>query len=116
MNEIISVLLPFLCGIVVIIVGCIKYWKLRRAEQSRKTGIFGIWLMGVIALLFGIFGQLLIIVEAFDVVTQDGTISATDVARGIKNSYLPTLVGIIVMIISLVTWGILKGIKQKRIP
>ncbi|MCT4589411.1 MAG: MotA/TolQ/ExbB proton channel family protein [Carboxylicivirga sp.] len=119
MYELLSIypytLLPLGCGLILIISGYVKLWKLRRSNHPEIIGIFGIWLMGLIGLLLGIFGQLLGIIEAFDTITQMGTISASIVADGIKNLYKPTLFGLGVLIISLIIWGILKGIKQKRI-
>lgn len=107
-------LLPFVCGMVIIVTGYIKLWKLRKTNHPETIGIFGIWLMGIIGLLLGIFGQVLSIVEAFDAIADAGTISASIVADGIKSSYKSTLVGLAVLIISLIVWGILKGVKQNK--
>jgi uncharacterized membrane protein len=107
--------LPLLCGLLVIIVGYLKLWKLRKASQPQTVGIFGIWLMGIIAFLLGIFGQIWSMMNTFDTIVQAGDISASIIANGIKNSYHPTLVGLVVLIISLIIWGILKGTKDKRV-
>ncbi|MBK3517295.1 MotA/TolQ/ExbB proton channel family protein [Carboxylicivirga marina] len=108
-------LLPLTCGIILIVTGYIKLWKLRKTNYPESIGIFWTWLLGVIGLLLGIFGQVLSMVEAFDSISQAGTISPSMVADGIKNSYKPTLFGLTVLIISLVVWGILNGIKQRKI-
>jgi biopolymer transport protein ExbB/TolQ len=71
-------------------------------------------LIGIIGFLFGVFGQVLSMIDTFDSIAQAGDISAFVVADGIKNSYKSTLIGLTVLIISLIIWGILKGTKQKR--
>ncbi|TLX72593.1 MotA/TolQ/ExbB proton channel family protein [Labilibacter sediminis] len=108
-------LLPLLCGITIIIVGYLKLWKLRKSETPQHIGIFGIWLMGIIALLLGVFGQVVSMINTFDAIALTGDISASVVAQGIKNSYKPTMIGLLVLIISLIVWGILKGIKQRKV-
>lgn len=108
-------LLPLICGIILIVTGYIKFWKLRKSKHPESIGIFGIWLLGIIGLLLGLFGQVLSMFEAFDSFGEAGTISPSLVADGIKNSYNSTLVGLAVLIISLIIWGIIKGVKQKRI-
>jgi biopolymer transport protein ExbB/TolQ len=72
-------------------------------------------LIGVIALILGIFGQVLTTMETFDTIANANDISPALVALGMKSSYTPTLVGIMVLIISLIVWGILNGLKQKKI-
>ncbi len=108
-------LIVFSCGLIVIIVGYTKLWKIRKTEKPEVVGIFSIWLIGIIGFLLGIFGQILIMIDAFDSISMVGDISPAIVAEKIKSSYKSTLIGLAVLIISLVIWGILKGAKQKRI-
>jgi biopolymer transport protein ExbB len=107
--------LPFSCGLIVIVVGYVKLWKLRKSKYPETIGVFGIWLMGIIAFLLGIFGQVLNMINTFDSIAQAGDISPSLVAEGIKSSYKSTLVGLTVLIISLIIWGILNRTKQNRI-
>lgn len=107
--------LPFSCGLIVLVVGFLKLWKLRQTEYPEKVGIFEIWLMGIIAFLLGIFGPILSMINTLDSTAQDGDVSASIVADGIKSSYISILIGLTVLIISLIIWGILKETKQKRI-
>ncbi len=106
---------PFLCGLLIIGVGYVKLWNIRKKDNPDNVQIFGIWLMGIIAFLSGIFGQILNMINVFDTIAMSGTISASIVAGGIKNSYKSTLIGLAAFIISLIIWGILKGTKAKRI-
>ena len=114
LNFDLIILLPLVCGMVIVIIGCIKFKKIRKVKDPQTIGIFEIWLVGIIAMLLGIFGQIVLIIESFDVVTSAGEISAVTVAHSIKNSYMPTLTGLFVLVISLIVWGILKGIKQQK--
>lgn len=106
---------PFLCGLLIIDVGYVKLWNIRKKDNPDNVQIFGIWLMGIIAFLSGIFGQILNMINVFDTIAVSGTISASIVAGGIKNSYKSTIIGLTALIISLIIWGILKGTKAKRI-
>ena len=107
--------IPFSVGIIVIIVGYIKLWKLRKAEYPELIGIFGIWLMGIIALLLGILGQFLATMRTFDIIQKAGDINASLIAGGMKIAYNSTLTGLVVLIISLIIWGILRGVKDKKV-
>lgn len=109
-----TILLPLACGLIVIIVAYIKLWKLRKTEEPESVGIFGIWLMGIIALLLGIFGQVLGMMQAFDAIAQAGNVSPELVANAIKSTYLSTSIGFAALIVALIAWGILKGIKDKK--
>lgn len=106
-------LLPFTCGLIVIVLGCIKIWKLKKIEHPETIGIFSIWLIGIIGLLLGMFGHVLSMIDAYDSIAIAGSISPSVVTDGIKNSYQSTLIGLAVLIISLIIWGILKWTKQK---
>ncbi len=108
-------LMPITCGLIVIVVSYMRFRQLQKAKYPKNISVSVIWLMGLIAFLFGLLGQVFGIVIAFDSITQDGDISATMVAEGIKSSITSTLIGLVVLIISLIIWGILKEVKQKRL-
>lgn len=71
--------------------------------------------MGVIGLLLGYFSQILNTIQAFDAIEMARDISPEMVAGGVKSGMKSVLIGIAVLIISLVIWGILKVTKQNRI-
>ncbi|MDN3669064.1 MotA/TolQ/ExbB proton channel family protein [Echinicola jeungdonensis] len=107
--------LPLSCGLIVIVVGFIKLLKLRQTKNPEAVGIFEIWLMGIIALLLGILGPILNMMRTFDAFSHAGDISPSIVANGIKSSYTSIIIGLAVLVISLIIWGILKETKQNRI-
>ncbi len=106
--------LPVTCGLLILFVGYIKLWRIRKADHPDQIAIFEIWLIGIITLLTGIYGHIYSIKETMKTVALAGDISASFVADNMSNSYNYTLKGLIVLIISLITWGILKAIKHKR--
>ena len=69
--------------------------------------------IGSVALIFGIFSQLLGLYHAFDVIAEAGDISVSLMMKGLELSMIPTLYGIIIFIISLIVWMILDYIAVK---
>ncbi|MCU4166105.1 MotA/TolQ/ExbB proton channel family protein [Carboxylicivirga caseinilyticus] len=108
-------LITMALGFVILIVGYIMLIKIRQSDRPNKVPIFWIWLLGLVTLLFGILGQVMSIASTFDTITMMGTISASIVAEGIKDSYQSTITGLWVLIISLIIWGVLKNVQQKRL-
>jgi biopolymer transport protein ExbB/TolQ len=60
--------------------------------------------LGLFALVFGIFGQLLGLYQAFSVIEQAGSISPAILAGGLKVSTIPTLYGMIIFLLSYLIW------------
>lgn len=103
-----------LCGFTVLILGYVKLTRIRRIVNPKGVFVFEIWLTGLIGLLFGFFGQLVRMREGFNAISMAGDISASIVAETIGGSYNYSLRGILVLIVSLIVWGILKSIKMKK--
>lgn len=81
-------------------------------KQSRAK-LKHIRTIGSVALIFGIFSQLLGLYHAFDVIAEAGDISVSLMMKGLELSMIPTLYGIIIFIISLIVWMILDYIAVK---
>jgi hypothetical protein len=60
--------------------------------------------LGLFALVFGIFGQLLGLYQAFSFIEQAGSISPAILAGGLKVSTIPTLYGMIIFLLSWLIW------------
>ena len=60
--------------------------------------------VGLFALVFGIFAQLLGLYQAFSFIEQAGDVSPTILAGGIKVSTIPTLYGVIIFLFSYLIW------------
>tara|TARA_R110002072_G_scaffold8038_3_gene42452 strand:+ start:1365 stop:1904 length:540 start_codon:yes stop_codon:yes gene_type:complete len=109
------ILLPFFCGLIIIVFGYIQLWRLRRSENPEMIMIFWSWLIGIIALLLGIFGQIYTMISVMDEISYANDISPSMISLGIKDSYSSSQVGLLVLVISLIIWGILYNLKQKKI-
>lgn len=60
--------------------------------------------VGLFALVFGIFAQLLGLYQAFSFIEQAGNISPAILAGGLKVSMIPTLYGLIIFLLSYLIW------------
>lgn len=60
--------------------------------------------VGLFALVFGIFSQLLGLYQAFSFIETAGSISPAILAGGLKISTIPTLYGLIIFLISYLLW------------
>ncbi|WP_430816727.1 MotA/TolQ/ExbB proton channel family protein [Carboxylicivirga sp. RSCT41] len=78
---------------------------LRFISYGRSIGLF--------ALIFGIFGQLIGFYDAFSYL-ETTPVSPQVLSGGIKVSMIPTMYGIIIYIISLILWFALSQIIEKR--
>jgi hypothetical protein len=58
--------------------------------------------IGLFALIFGIFGQLLGLYQAFNAIQQMGTVSPALLAGGLQVSMITTIYGVIIFMCSLV--------------
>ncbi len=56
--------------------------------------------VSLLALVWGIFGQILGLISAFDVIEQVGNISPSIIASGLKVSFLPTAFGLFIFILA----------------
>jgi len=69
--------------------------------------------IGSLALIFGIFSQLLGLYHAFGVIAEAGDISITLMMKGLELSMIPLLFGLIIFAISLIVWMILDYLTVK---
>jgi len=104
----------FICGIVVLVLGYILLWRIRKSKNPQSVQIFWIWLIGLIGLLSGILSQLLTMQQAFDDIAASKNIYADQVAEAISQAQNSSIRGLVVLIISLVAWGVLNAVKKRR--
>ncbi|HKI89116.1 MAG TPA: MotA/TolQ/ExbB proton channel family protein [Draconibacterium sp.] len=82
--------------------------------SGTKSKLKHIKTIGTLALIFGIFGQLIGLYQAFDVLMKRGDVSQSLLAGGLKVSMIPTLYGIIIFILSLLLWLVFDFIVTKK--
>lgn len=112
--EIIGIL-KILCGLAAFILAIVKGVRIFRINNPETIGLFGIWFFGLLAFLLGLLGQSVQMVSVFDEIAQVGDVSASIVADGISKSSSHTISGLLILIISVILWGIVKGLKNSRI-
>ena len=102
------------CALLVILFTILNLIKILNSQDPEKIGLVGVWLPGVLALLFGRLGHLLAMKEAFHVISYAGDVNASMVAEPMGGTFFYWIAGLSVLIISLILWGILKGVVNAR--
>ncbi len=70
--------------------------------------------IGTFALVFGILGQLIGLMSAFDAIEQMGGVSPALLMGGLKVSMIPTLYGILIFLVSLLLWMVFDSLVTKK--
>ncbi|MBL0682580.1 MotA/TolQ/ExbB proton channel family protein [Aquimarina mytili] len=71
--------------------------------------------IGLFTMVWGVLGQLVGLVEAFDTIEKLGEISASMLAGGLKISALPTIFGILVFVISRIITIVFSWIQHEEL-
>lgn len=87
-----------------------KEVNLSKAKEKLKH----IKTIGTFALVFGILGQLIGLIQAFDAIEQMGGVSPALLMGGLKVSMIPTLYGILIFLISLLLWFAFDSVVTKK--
>lgn len=78
------------------------------SETGLKARLSYIKSIGLFALVFGIFGQLLGLYDAFTAIQAAGSVSPAILAGGLKVSMITTLYGMLIFLVSYLLWFGLK--------
>lgn len=70
--------------------------------------------IGLLALVLGVFGQLIGLYQAFDAIQEMGSVAPAMLAGGLKVSMISTLYGLLIYITSLLIWFVLKTLKKQH--
>jgi hypothetical protein len=76
--------------------------------KQAKQGISNVRSLGLLALVFGIFGQLLGLYDMFTAIQQIESVAPALLAGGLKVSMITTLYGMVIFIIALIAVMILR--------
>jgi flagellar motor component MotA len=82
--------------------------------SKAKEKLIHIKTIGTFALVFGILGQLIGLMSAFDAIQQMGGVSPALLMGGLKVSLIPTLYGIFIFLMSLLLWFITDLVISKK--
>lgn len=89
---------PSLLILIVIIILIVKGFLNLKKDDSKTLSLISS--IGLFALIWGVFGQLLGLFQAFDYIQMAGKISTPVLAGGLKVSMLSTLFGASIFLIS----------------
>ena len=84
------------------------------SEQKLKWGLKYIRFFGMLALVTGVFGQVIGLFQAFQAIEQIKEVSPALLAGGLKVSSITTIYGFIIYIFSYLCWFLL-NVRYKRI-
>lgn len=73
-------------------------------EEAKKGDLDLIKSTGILALVTGVFAQLLGLFSAFNAIESAGSVSPTILAIGLKVSMITTLYGVLILLISHLVW------------
>ena len=82
-------------------------------DQTREK-IKHIKTIGLFGFIFGIFGQLLGLYQAFDAIEQMGSVSPALLMGGLKVSMITTFYGFVIYMLSLIIWFIVDGMLTRK--
>lgn len=89
---------PSLLILIVIVILIVKGFLNLKKDDSKTLSLISS--IGLFALIWGVFGQLLGLLQVFDYIQTAGETPTTVLAGGLKVSMLPTIFGVIIFLIS----------------
>ncbi|WP_148230067.1 hypothetical protein [Marivirga tractuosa] len=104
-----------LCCISIFVLAIVKTIKISKTDKPDTVGLFSIWLFGLFAFLLGLIEQTLNMISVFDAVAASGDINPSIIAEGASDSTKGAVTGIWILIVSLILWGTVKGLKNWKI-
>jgi hypothetical protein len=99
-----------ICGVLVLFVSIYKIVRILGANDISKKFLNAIWLLGLLAFLIRMVGQLIFMSEMFYAFAIAEIPDLSAVANGLSESMLYSLSGLAVLIISLMFWGLIKAL------
>ena len=97
-----------LCFIFLVSFTFYKVIQIRNTIQFNIVRLNGIYQVGIISMLIGIMGTLIGKINAFKAIADAGDISPDIVALSIKESLYYSVAGLILLIFSILFYGIIK--------
>lgn len=101
-------------GLLMLSFSGVKIYRMLIKKEFDLLQLNYILLFGSLSLIFGILGQGIGLFSAMEAIHQAGDISPSLMAAGFRVSMITPLYGIIIFIFTLLFWGILKEINQRR--
>lgn len=105
-----------ICGLLVLFISIYKIVRIMGANDLSKKYLNAIWLLGLLAFLIRMVGQLMFMSEMFYAFAIAEIPDLVAVANGLSESMLYSVSGLAVLIISLVFWGLIKALIVIKMP
>lgn len=108
-------LFPFSVGLLMLVIGYVKLWQVRMRTQPQTVALYPIWLLGIIGFLTGIAASIVQMMHVYDILATEPGIDASYLSKHMRNAFQSTLIGVLVSILSLISWGVVKAVKNKKV-
>jgi len=95
-------------AILLMIKGSIDLFVNKETGPRRRIVVSGVLQLGLLAFFVGVLSQAIGLIQAFQAIEAAGDISPALVAGGLKVSLIAPVYGLIIMIVSFVSWMVLK--------
>ncbi|MHA7111124.1 MotA/TolQ/ExbB proton channel family protein [Sunxiuqinia elliptica] len=84
-------------------------------KKVTKSGVGLILLFGSLAVVTGLLGQAIGLMMAFSAIQVAGDVSPALLAGGLRVSLIAPVYGLIIFVLSLIIWGVLKEVYQRKL-
>lgn len=103
-----------MAALLMLIFSGLKVFRMSLKKQFDQLHLNYILIFGSLALVIGILGQGIGLIQAMDIIEKAGDISPALLAGGFKVSLIAPLYGLIIFLISLIIWVVLKEINLRK--
>ena len=110
MTDGLTIVPVVICGVLVLLISIYKIVRILGANDISKRYLNAIWLLGLLAFLIRMVGQLMFMSEMFYAFAIAEIPDQSAVAYGLGESMLYSLSGLAVLIIALMFWGLIKAL------
>jgi len=102
-------------GLVMLFFIVYKIFRMIKRKEFDEAQLSYILLFGSLSFILGIFTQAAGLYQLLDVVSQAKDIPTSIIAGGLKLTFIAPIYGMILFALSLIFWGVLKGINLKKV-
>lgn len=99
-----------ICGILVLFISIYKIVRILGSNDTSTKYLNAIWLLGFLAFLLRVFGQLMYLSDLFYAISSAEAPDLSRIATGLGNAMLYPLSGLGILIMSLIFWGMIKAL------
>ena len=98
------------CGFIIILISIYKVVRITLLNDTSKIGLNAIWLTGLIAFIVRLLDQMIYLSDIFKAISLAEKPDVAAIANGFSAAMLYPFYGFIILIASLVFYGVIKGL------